>query len=100
YATAYQYDLSGRLTGVTYPSGRQVSYTLDSLGRIFQVATVPPNGAQQSVALNVAYQPFGGVKGYTLANGLAVTRGYDQDGRIASYNVPRQTVAIGYDAPS
>jgi YD repeat-containing protein len=40
------------------------------------------------------------VQGYTLANGLAVARGYDQDGRIASYNVPGQTFALGYDAAS
>jgi YD repeat-containing protein len=100
YVTAYQYDTAGRMTGMTYPSGRQVTYGLDSLGRILQVSTVPPNGSQQAIASGVTYQPFGGVKSYTLGNGQPVVRGYDLDGRIASYTVPGQTFAIGYDAAS
>jgi YD repeat-containing protein len=100
YTTAYRYDAAGRMTGVTYPSGRQVAYTLDTMGRIFQVTTTPPGGAEQPVAADVAYQPFGGVKGYALGNGRQVVRGHDQDGRIASYTLGAQTFAIGYDAAS
>jgi YD repeat-containing protein len=97
YVTAYRYDAAGRLSGMTYPSGRQIEYGLDALGRVAQVSIVPAGGAAQLVALNVVYQPFGGVKGYTLGNGQAVARGYDQDGRIASYSLLGQTFAIGYD---
>ncbi len=100
YVTAYEYDAAGRLTGTTYPSGRQVSFNLDSLGRILEVWSAPAGGTAQAVATNVAYRPFGGVQGYTLGNGQSVVRGYDQDGRIASYTLGAQTFAIGYDAAS
>jgi YD repeat-containing protein len=100
YITAYQYDASGRMTGMTYPSGRQVQYGLDALGRILQVSTVPPNGTMQTVASNIAYQPFGGVRSYTVGNGETYTRGYDLDGRVASYTLGGDAFALGYDAAS
>jgi YD repeat-containing protein len=100
YVTSYSYDPSGRLSGLTYPSGRTVSYGFDALGRILSVSTVPPNGSAQTVVSNVAYQPFGDVKSYTLGNGHLYTRGYDTDGRIASYSLGNQIFAIGYDAAS
>jgi YD repeat-containing protein len=85
---------------MTYPSGRTLAYSFDSLGRISQVSTTPLGGGAQVVASNIAYQPFGGVKSYTLGNGQTYTRGFDLDGRIASYNLGAQTFAIGYDAAS
>jgi len=100
YVLAYGYDAAGRLSGLTYPSGRTIAYTFDALGRISQVSSTPQGGAAQIAASNIAYQPFGGVKGYTLGNGQTYTRGYDQDGRIASYSLGTQTFAIGYDAAS
>jgi RHS repeat-associated protein len=95
YVTGYGYDAGGRLSGMTYPSGRTMTYTFDALGRVSQVSS----GAQV-IASNVTYQPFGGVKSYTLGNGQSATRGYDQDGRIASYSLGAQTFAIGYDNAS
>jgi YD repeat-containing protein len=100
YVLAYSYDPFGRLSGMTYPSGRAIAYGFDSLGRINQVSTTPLGGSAQVVASNIAYQPFGGVKGYTLGNGQSYTRGFDLDGRIASYSLGTQTFAIGYDAAS
>jgi RHS repeat-associated protein len=52
------------------------------------------------IASNVAYQPFGGVKSYTLGNGQGYTRSYDGDGRIASYSLGAQSFTIGYDNAS
>jgi YD repeat-containing protein len=100
YVLSYSYDAFGRLSGMTYPSGRTIAYGFDSLGRISQVSTTPFGGAEQLVAGNIAYQPFGGVKSYTLGNGQTYTRGFDLDGRIASYSQGAQTYAIGYDAAS
>jgi YD repeat-containing protein len=95
----YIYDTAGRLSGLTYPSGRTVTYGFDALGRVNQVMTV--KGSQSAVAVqNVAYHPFGGVKGFTLGNGQSYTRGYDQDGRVASYTLGASQYAIGYDDAS
>ncbi len=100
YVLAYSYDAAGRMSGMTYPSGRTIAYAFDALGRISQVSTTPQGGAAQVVASGIAYQPFGGVKSYTLGNGQSTTRGYDLDGRIASYNLGSQFFALGYDAAS
>src|SRR6266851_2187411 len=99
YVLAYAYDSAGRLTGLTYPSGRSVAYTFDALGRVSQVNTTKGT-ATQIVVQNVAYHPFGGVKGFTLGNGQVSARGIDLDGRIASYTLGAQSFGIGYDAAS
>jgi YD repeat-containing protein len=100
YAFGYVYDTAGRLSGMTYPSGRTVTYAFDSVGRISQVSTTaPPNsgGATQLVASNITYQPFGGVRSYQLGNGQTYNRVYDLDGRIAAYGVGSQGTSLGYD---
>jgi len=90
YVTGYSYDGSGRLSGMTYPSGRTITYAFDAARANQQVSTTPQGGAQQTVVSNITYQPSGGVKSYTLGNGQTYTRGYDLDGRIASYSLGSQ----------
>jgi RHS repeat-associated protein len=99
YATAYAYDAAGRLAGMTYPSGRSVAYAFDSLGRVAGISTTK-DGQTQVVVQAVTYHPFGGVKGYLLGNGQSYVRGFDQDGRVASYSLGATTYALGYDAAS
>jgi len=100
YALGYGYDSAGRLSGMTYPSGRTITYGFDALGRINQVSTTPQGGTAQIVASSIAYQPFGGVKSYTLGNGQSYTRGFDLDARIASYSLGSQVFALNYDEAS
>ncbi|MGH8672337.1 MAG: RHS repeat-associated core domain-containing protein, partial [Burkholderiales bacterium] len=99
FITQYGYDSAGRMTSITYPSGRVVSYTLDTLGRIAQVGTTQ-GGTTQTIVSNVAYQPFGGVKSFVFGNGQSYTRRYDFDGRIAAYSLANQSHAVGFDAAS
>jgi YD repeat-containing protein len=98
YTLGYTYDGTGRLSGMTYPSGRTIAYAFDARGRISQVNTTPPPSSGGPVVSNIAYYPFGGVQSYTLGNGQTYVRSYDQDGRIASYTLGAQTFALGYDA--
>lgn len=45
YVTAYSYDSAGRLAGMSYPSGRTVTYAFDALGRVSEIDTtngLPP----------------------------------------------------------
>jgi len=99
YSISYQYDASSRLTGLTYPSGRTVTYTLDALGRVSQVTTTK-DSQSLVVVQNVQYHPFGGVKSWTLGNGQLYSRAIDQDGRIASYTLGAANYTIGFDAAS
>ncbi len=99
YALGYNYDTAGRLSGLTYPSGRTVTYAFDSLGRVSAVNTTKEMQTE-AVVSNVSYHPFGGVKSFTLGNGQTYTRSYDQDGRISSYTLGAAQYAVGYDAAS
>ena len=100
YATGYSYDSYGRLSGMTYPSGRTVAYSFDPQGRVNQITTTKVGGTQQTLVLSVQYHPFGAVKGYTLGNGQVYTRTVDQDGRIASYTLGTSTYNITFDKAS
>jgi len=99
YTTGYSYDTVGRMTGLIYPGGRTVTYTLDSLGRVSQIATTK-GSTTQTVLSGVAYRPFGPIQSFAFGNGQTYTRGFDQDGRTASYTLGNQSFAVGYDAAS
>jgi RHS repeat-associated protein len=81
YETIYTYDAADRVSSVKYPSLRTVTYTRNALGQITKVETTVGN-ATTTVADNISYMPFGGVKSYTLANGVFVTRNFDLDYRL------------------
>ncbi|MGH7603207.1 MAG: hypothetical protein ACRENK_04320 [Gemmatimonadaceae bacterium] len=100
YVTAYSYDASGRMDGMTYPSGRTAAYTFDALGRVNQITTTKPGDSPQVVVQSVVYHPFGGVTGFTFGNGQSYARTVDQDGRIASYTLGGSAFAIAFDAAS
>jgi YD repeat-containing protein len=96
YRVGYAY-VGGRLAGVSYPSGLELVYSLDGLGRVSGIVA-SKDGESQVVVQDVVYHPFGAVKGYTLGNGQAYSRSIDLDGRVASYTLGMQTFGIGYDA--
>jgi YD repeat-containing protein len=97
YALGYTYDAAGRLSGLTYPSGRTIAYGFDAAGRVNSINTTA-SGQTQAVVSNVTYHPFGGVNGFTLGNGRVYSRPRDYDGRVSSYTLGAQSFAIAYDA--
>ena len=87
-AVAYNYDLAGNVTSMTYPSGRIVTFTRDQLGRIAAVATQQNSAAAiQYVLGNATYLPFGPLSGFTHGNGLATALTYDTDYRLTRVQV-------------
>ena len=99
YNVGYSYDGAGRLCRDDLSLGQDRGLQLRCAGARQRVTTTK-QGQTQAVVSNVAYHPFGGVKGYTLGNGQTYTRGIDLDGRIASYTLGAQAFGIGYDAAS
>ncbi|MCW7536263.1 RHS repeat-associated core domain-containing protein [Aquabacterium sp. A7-Y] len=110
---------TGRLLGLTYPSGRKVDYQYDSQGRISAITTTHPGaGTAQAVISKVQYQPLGvgdyAVKSFTFGNGSAApvqsySRSYDLDGRITGFTLGKGApgvsaeqaqYSIKYDAAS
>ncbi|MBK6491868.1 MAG: RHS repeat-associated core domain-containing protein [Sphingomonadales bacterium] len=43
--TSYTYDSNGRLTGVTYPEGNQLTYTYDARGNVTQETAIAKSGS-------------------------------------------------------
>src|SRR5207248_893900 len=76
YAFGYSYWPSGALSTMTYPSHRQVSYTLDPAGRIQQVQNL---GLASPYASNIQYTAHGAMKQLTLGNGVVETTNYSLD---------------------
>jgi len=88
------YDPYGRLSTVTYPTGRAVTYSYDTQGRISQVATQPQSGSPVTVlARNFFYgYPFAGPQSFSYGNGNGngFYQSRDQDYRPAySFDGPR-----------
>ncbi|MEB0141147.1 MULTISPECIES: RHS repeat-associated core domain-containing protein [unclassified Undibacterium] len=95
----YQYDAAGRLSKLTYPNGRQISYTRDSMERISQIDSTKDDTAL-TVLSQVIYEPFGPVQTYLNSTGQAYRRSLDLDGRISSFTLNKQVQTISYDAAS
>jgi YD repeat-containing protein len=99
YTTEYRYDNAGRLSGMRYPSGRDIDYGRDSLGRINRISILE-SGISTPLVSAITYPPFGGVSEVTFANGRSQTRSYDLDGRLSGFTLSAQAMAISYDAAS
>jgi RHS repeat-associated protein len=88
YQITYQYSNNSVVSSITYPSGRKVNFTLNSLGLIDEINTKSSNEAQNQIVIsNVSYLPFGPVSSFTYGNGLNATRAYDLDYRITGDNL-------------
>lgn len=85
FPVSYTYDLADNLQGITYPSGRVVSYTLDAMGRIRSVDTqADPTSPVETVASNVEYMAFGSMELFSYGNNLHHGIDYDSDARMRS----------------
>jgi YD repeat-containing protein len=96
--TQYRYT-NGRLRGVTYPSGKQVDYTLDAQGRVSEVKLTIA-GQVKTLATAIGYHPFGGLRQLTNGAGQVLTWAQDGDGRPVSYTLGNQAWQIAYDTAS
>jgi RHS repeat-associated protein len=83
YDVHYSYDADGNVTEMVYPSGRIVTYSRDSVGRVSGVTT-KANAASPSVTLasSILYREFGPLRSLTYGNGLIFSRTYTQDYRL------------------
>ena len=91
--TGYGYDAAGRLASMSYPSGRVVGYGYDSAGRVAAMSV-----DAQSLLAGIAWQPFGGSRGWTQGNARAVGRSFDRDGRLIAQSFDIGTRGYAYDA--
>ncbi|EXI66564.1 MAG: Cell wall-associated polypeptide CWBP200 [Candidatus Accumulibacter adjunctus] len=91
----YRY-LNGRLSGLTFPSGRRIDYRFDAQGRIGEVE-LTADGQKRTIARDIVYHPFGGLKALTNGAGQTLAWGQDPDGHPASYVLGGQVWQISHD---
>lgn len=96
-STAYTYTPANRLDGIVYPSGSQVSYAMDTDGRIKSVGLIPAGGAAGTAVSSISYLPFGPVNSYTLGNGQVIVRNYDANYRLTDLTSPAFNLHVARD---
>ncbi len=80
--TRYTYNGADQLTQMTYPGGRTVDYTRNTLGQISGVTTKQGSTASVTISSNMTWKPFGPMSGMTYGNNLVQSKTYDLDYRL------------------
>ena len=94
YVTAYQWSDAGKLTQITYPSGRLVVIGRDSNGEVANVVTKESSlAADVGLAWWVNDTPFGPRHGLLHGNVLTDWRTYDADGRLSTQTLTDNSVS-------
>ncbi|QJP07787.1 RHS repeat protein [Pseudomonas multiresinivorans] len=83
----FQYDAADQLVGIGYPSAVQVGYPRNAGGQVSNVTLALDGGNASNLASGMSYLPFGPLQQLTWANGIQMSRTYDQD-----YQLTRQDV--------
>jgi len=81
HTTSYAYNGVDQLIQMTYPSGRTIDYSRNTLGQVDNVTTTF-NSVTETVGSTLTYQPFGPMNGMIYGNNLTQTRSYDLDYRL------------------
>ena len=93
YTTSYSYNLAGSVTSVTYPSGKVINRSYDTIGRLSSIA----NGSSNLLS-GLTYDPLFHLTGATYGNGITETLSYSANrGQLASllYANSGQTTLFG-----
>ncbi len=89
----YNYDETGNLSKMVYPSGYILTYQYDK-GRLSQVNV---NGLP--LVTQIDYTPFGGIASMHYLNGTTYQRSFDTDGRVSQYTaLGSRNFSLDYDA--
>ncbi len=91
----YEYDDSGNIEKITYPSGRYVTYIRNDAGQVSSITTTK-NDSTQTLASNISYLPFGPMQGMDYGNGLTYTAEYDFDYQIDTLTVSNNILNRDY----
>jgi RHS repeat-associated protein len=92
--TRYAYDANGNRSGMTYPSGRQLTYAFDFADRALSLSGTL-NAVTTPYIAGASYQPFGPESSLTYgAASLSGNATYDQRYRLTSFNVLAGTTPL------
>lgn len=88
YSTGFEYSVLGGLTLLRLPSGREIEYTTDSVGRTINLSTRASGGATlEPIVSSATYAPYGPLTGYSLGNGATASFGIDASFRLTGLSL-------------
>ncbi len=99
---SYTRDTIGRITAITYPSGKVLGMAYAD-GRISAYTLAPVAGAPAPLISGIQYFPLGGPESWMLGannGGKNYTRLIDLNGRIQKYTTPTGYRALTFDNAS
>lgn len=77
YTITYQFDASGNVKQITYPSGRVVQQAYNAIGQLCEIAaTASGCGDSTYYAGGLSYNAPGKLTGFTYGNGVAASLAY------------------------
>jgi RHS repeat-associated protein len=81
YTTRYSYNFAAELTQITYPSGRVVQQSVDSIGRLCEIApsTTDCGTASSPFATGFGFNTANGMTGFKYGNGIFASFGFSSD---------------------
>jgi RHS repeat-associated protein len=83
FTVGYDYDVMGRLTQITYPTGQTVDYQYNNLGQL--------QGVPGFVNETPVYDQGGFLTSIKAANGVTTSYSYDQNGRLTNLSYSNQS---------
>ncbi|HEU4596604.1 MAG TPA: S8 family serine peptidase [Pyrinomonadaceae bacterium] len=95
YRLSYEYNPSGELKKITYPSqfgNVQINYGYDKAGRLNSVGGSGYAGVS-TYASSISYRAFGAVQGMNYGNNKTLSTAYDNRKRVTKWDV---TGVLGY----
>ncbi len=100
YTVGTTYSPGNRVMNVTYPSGRSMDYTRDTMGRMKDLATTY-DGNTVTLISNMTYNPFGSPKGISTGSGGEVDNVSGECGCVTVANPGEQMErTFNYDGNS
>jgi RHS repeat-associated protein len=79
------------LTSIVTPSGQTITYSYTN----HRITSILVNGT--TILSGATYDPFGPVNGWTWGNATAVSRTYDEDGKVSVINTAADPIDFSYD---
>jgi RHS repeat-associated protein len=89
YAIQYAFNLAGKLSSETYPSGRVVSFTFDDAGRPSTIAD-----GDRTYLSSPVYAGWGGATSVTLGNGDVQSAVYNDRLQLTQLNLMKDTTLL------
>ena len=78
YTTSYAYDKNDNVTSIIYPSGERYLYGYNSADRVTAISWEYDDGYFYTLASDIAYEPFGGIKSITYGNDITTEYTYNE----------------------